>query len=226
MPKPSKPRPVQPCAGADSEGLLAEQGRRQLAKNVFQVHGVDAYSPRSSSNANSLWRHALAEPTQVVTESQIHGSHADFQVRVLRGQPTSPVSVGHVQRGEICAAPVSEGGFWCLVFDERACCYSLKALVRVGQLERPCRLFGHAECRDLFCLPGNLRRLWLSCLSSLSSQTATRPGRSWRIHRPARRWGGRLRKRRRDLLGGLPPLTEGKDYAAPGSADYSQELGG
>ena len=87
MPKPSKPRPVQPCAGADSEGLLAEQGRRQLAKNVFQVHGVDAYSPRSSSNANSLWRHALAEPTQVVTESQIHGSHADSQVRVLRGQP-------------------------------------------------------------------------------------------------------------------------------------------
>jgi len=58
-----------------------------------------------------------------------------------------------------------------------------------------CRLFGHAVCRDLFCLPGNLRRLWLSCLSSLSSQTATRPGRSWRIHRPARRWGGRLRKR-------------------------------
>ena len=104
--------------------------------------------------------------------------------------------------------------------------YSLKALVRVGQLERPCRLFGHAECRDLFCLPGNLRRLWLSCLSSLSSQTTTRPGRSWRIHRPARRWGGRLRKRRRDLVGGLPPLTEGKDYAAPGSADYSQELGG
>ena len=41
-----------------------------------------AYSPRSSSNANSLWRRALAEPTQVVTESQIHGSHADFQVRV------------------------------------------------------------------------------------------------------------------------------------------------
>ena len=92
MPKPSKPRPVQPCAGADSEGLLAEQGRRQLAKNVFQVHGVDAYSPRSSSNANSLWRHALAEPTQVVTESQIHGSHADSRVRVLRGQPASPVS--------------------------------------------------------------------------------------------------------------------------------------
>jgi hypothetical protein len=29
-----------------------------------------------------------------------------------------------------------------------------------------------------------------------------------------------------DLLGGLPPLAEGKDYAAPGSADYSQELGG
>ena len=36
--------------------------------------------------------------------------------------PTSPVSVGHVQRGEKCAAPVSEGRFWCLVFDERACC--------------------------------------------------------------------------------------------------------
>jgi len=27
-------------------------------------------------------------------------------------------------------------------------------------------------------------------------------------------------------LGALPPLAEGKDYAAPGSADYSQELGG
>ena len=51
-----------------------------------------AYSPRSSSNANSLWRRALAEPTQVVTESQIHGSHADSRVRVLRGQPRSPVS--------------------------------------------------------------------------------------------------------------------------------------
>jgi len=49
-----------------------------------------------------------------------------------------------------------------------------------------------------------------------------RQNRSWRIHRPARRRGGRLRKRRRDLLGGLPPLAD----AAPGSADYSQELGG
>jgi hypothetical protein len=46
---------------------------------------------RRSSNANSLWRRALVEPTQVITQSQIHSSHADSRVRVLRGRPRSPV---------------------------------------------------------------------------------------------------------------------------------------
>src|SRR5262245_37479996 len=80
------PWPYSPC-------LMATQrlaGRTRAAESA-------AYSPRSSSNANSLWRHALAKPTQVVTESQIHDSHADSRVRVLRGQPGSPVSTS--QRG-------------------------------------------------------------------------------------------------------------------------------
>jgi len=66
---------------------------------------------RRSSNANGLCWRILAEPTGVITRSQIHGSRTDSWVRVLHAQPRSRVSGdarGHV--GSFWARATSMGG--------------------------------------------------------------------------------------------------------------------
>jgi hypothetical protein len=74
----------------------------------------------------------LAKLTQVVTESQTHGSHADSRVRVLRGQPAS--------RG-LCAQ-ISE----CRAKRRRTAAFRKYAL-------SPCAEFGNGSGHSCFTMP-------------------------------------------------------------------------
>src|SRR5712671_4826071 len=72
-------------------------GVRREATEASRGREFRSHSRKSSSNANSLCRHVLAEPTGIITISQIHHSRTDSRVRVLNAQPGSRlVQPGHI----------------------------------------------------------------------------------------------------------------------------------
>src|SRR5258705_12561346 len=64
-------------------------GVRREATEASRGREFRSHSRKSASNANSLCRHVLAEPTEIITISQIHHSRTDSRVRVLNARPRS-----------------------------------------------------------------------------------------------------------------------------------------